>query len=79
MPIFVGNTVDITSVADEMDWPIDVFRVVPVDTETKAAEAGVALARGGEVGALDRRAMFILTLCCELFWIQLAGFAQTAD
>jgi phosphotransacetylase len=51
-PIFVGNRADIASIAKDLNWPIDKFRIVPADTETLAANAAVALARGGEVNAL---------------------------
>ncbi len=51
-PVLVGDPGIIHLLAGAMDWPLDDIRVVPADDEADAARRAVALARGGEVGAL---------------------------
>jgi len=51
-PVFVGNRGDIESVARDLKWAIDQFRIVETNSELEAAEAAVSLARHGEVSAL---------------------------
>lgn len=51
-PVLVGNIDDIKAAAKEIDWDISGVRILAADGEVAAAEASVALARGGEVASL---------------------------
>jgi len=51
-PVLIGDP-DVTHrAARELGWDITACRLVPKDDESKAAEAAVALARGGEVASI---------------------------
>lgn len=51
-PVLVGDGETIRTHAAGMGWDIGSFRLIDAAGETKAPEAAVALARGGEVAAL---------------------------
>ena len=51
-PVLIGEPHAIRHIARELGWDIAGLRLVPADDETKAAEAAVALARGGEVASI---------------------------
>ena len=51
-PILVGDGDAIRAEARAIDWDLDGLRLVEAEDESAAADAAVALARGGEVGAV---------------------------
>lgn len=51
-PCLVGDLDDISAIAREIGWDLAGVRQVAAASDAKAAEAAVALARGGEVAAL---------------------------
>ena len=51
-PVLVGNVAEIRAIAKTLAWDISGLRVIAAEGEVAAAEASVALARGGEVTSL---------------------------
>lgn len=52
LPVLVGDTVAIKSIASDLSWDISGVRVIQANDEESAAEASVALAKGNEVASL---------------------------
>ena len=52
LPVFVGHRIEILKIAEDLDWDINVERIIHTETDKDTADVAAVLAGNGEVAAL---------------------------